>query len=77
MSTQENTWIQIEYFTVKYCKTKTLLGININSKLKFHVHVGIIGQKANRKLNALAKINYMELPKNRILMNEFFKIQFS
>ena len=32
------------YFTEKYCKTKTLLGININSKLKFQVDVGIIGQ---------------------------------
>ena len=78
LSTQESTYIQIEYFTVKYCKTKTLLGININYKLKFHVYVGIIGQKANRKLNALAKItNYMELPKNRILMNAFFTIQFN
>ena len=69
MSTQENTCIQIEYFTVKYCKTKTLLGININSKLKFRVHVG--------KLNALAKKNYTKLPKNRILMNGFFTIQFN
>ena len=78
LSTQESTCIQIEYFTVKYCKTKTLLGININNKLKFHVHVGIIDQKANRKLNALTKItNYMELPKNRILMNAFFTIQFN
>ena len=54
-----------------------LLGININSKLKFHVHVGIIGQKANRKLNALAKINHMELPKNRILVYGFFTKQFN
>ena len=71
-------YIQIEYFTVKYGNTKTLLGINIKAKLKFHVHVGIIGQKANRKLNALAKItNYMELSKNDILMNAFFTIQFN
>ena len=63
LSTPESTCIQIEYFTVKYCKTKTLLGININNKLTFHVHVGIIGQKVNRKLSALAKITkYMELP---------------
>ena len=73
LSTQESTSVQIEYFTVKCCEAKTLLGININNKLKFHVYVGIIAQKANRKLNALAKItNYMELPRNRILMNAFF-----
>ena len=78
LSTQESTCIQIEYFTIKYCKTKTLPEINYNNKLKFHAHVGIIGQKANRKLNALAKItNYMELPKNRILINAFFTIQFN
>ena len=48
--------MEIEYFTVKYGNTNALLGININAKLKFHVYVGIIGQKANRKLNALGKI---------------------
>ena len=36
-------------------------------------HPLIIGQKANRKLNALSKItNCMELPKNRVLMNRVF-----
>ena len=71
-------YIQIEYFTVKYGNTKTLLGINIKAKVKFHVHFGIIGEKANRKLNALGKIaNYMELRKNGILMNAFFTIQFN
>ena len=74
LSTQESTCIQIEYFTVKYCETKTLLGININNRLKFHVHDSIIGQKANRKLNALAKItNYMELSQKRILINAFLQ----
>ena len=48
--------MEIEYFTVKYGNTNALLGINIKAKLKFHVYVGIIGQKANRKLNALGKI---------------------
>ena len=71
-------YIQIRYLTVKYCNTKTLLGINVKAKLKFHVHVGIFGQRANRKLNVLAKItNYMELRKNGILMNAFFTIQFN
>ena len=69
---------KILYFTVKYDNIKTLLGINIKAKLKFHVHFGIIGQKANSKLNALGKIaNYMELRKNGVLMNPFFTIQFN
>ena len=71
-------YIQIEYFTVKFGIAKTLLVINIKAKLKFHVHIGIIVQKAKRKLNALAKIaNYIELRKNGILMNAFFTIQFN
>ena len=71
-------YIQMRYLTVKYGNTKTLLGINVKAKLKFHVHVGIFGQRANRKLNVLAKItNYMELRKNGILMNAFFTIQFN
>ena len=66
-------YIQTDFFTINYCKTKTLAGININNKLKFDIHVGIIGQKANRKLNTLRKIkNCMELPKKRILMNPAF-----
>ena len=37
-----------------------------------------ICQKADKKLNAFARVtNYMELTKRRILMNAFFKAQFS
>ena len=35
---------------------ETLVEINISNKLKFDIYVGIIGQKTNRKLNALGKI---------------------
>ena len=65
-------------FTIKFCKAKKLLGINLDKNLKFDIHVESICQKANRKLNALARIaNYMELPKRRILMNAFLKSQFN
>ena len=78
LSAQESTCVKIDYVTVKCCEAKTTLGINITNKLKFHVYVGIIGQKANRKLNALTKItNYMRLTKNLILMNAFFTIHFN
>ena len=78
LSTQENASIQVEHFTIKSSKAKKLLGINIDHKLKFDIHVQSIYQKANRKLNALGRItNYMELPQKRILMNAFFKSQFN
>ena len=78
LSTQESASIQVENFTIKSSKAKKLLGINIDYKLKFDIHVESIYQKANRKLNALGRITtYMELPKRRILMNAFFKSQFN
>ena len=78
LSTQESFNIQIANFTIKSSKAKKLLGINLDKNLKFDIHVESICQKANRKLNALARIaNYMELPKRHFLMNAFFKSQFN
>ena len=78
LSTQESASIQVENFTIKSSKAKKLIGINIDNKLKFDIHVESIYQKANRKHNAFGKItNSMELPKRRILMNAFFKSQFN
>ena len=78
LSIQESSNIQIANLTIKSSKAKELLGINLDNNVKFDIHVERICQKANRKINALARrANYMELPKKRILMNEFFKAQFS
>ena len=77
LSTQEEANIQIANTTIKCSKSKKLLGIVLDNKLKFDKHVENICQKASKKLNALARVtNYMELPKRRILMNAFFKTQF-
>ena len=51
LSTQESASIQVENFTIKSSKAKKLLGINIDNKLKFDIHVASIYQKANRKLS--------------------------
>ena len=49
--------------------------INLDNNPKFDIHVESICQKANRKLNALARIaNYMELPKRPIILNAFLKV---
>ena len=78
LSTQEEANIQIANTTIKNSKSQKLLGVVLDSKLKFDVHVGNICQKANRKINALARLtNYMELPKRRLLLNAFFKAQFN
>ena len=77
-SPDDSSIIQIENSTIKCSKVKKLLGIQIDYKLKFDVHVETICKKAHRKPSALSRIaNYMELPKRRILMNAFFKAQFN
>ena len=59
-------------------KSKKLLGITFDNKLKFEKHIITICQRANRKLNALARLTpYMEVGKRRILMNVFFNSQFN
>ena len=60
LSTQESFNIQIANFTIKSFKAKILLGINLDKNVKFDIHIDSICQKANRKLDALARIaNYM------------------
>ena len=78
LSTQEEANIQIANTTIKSSKSQKLLGVVLDNKLKFDIHVGNICQKANRKLNALARLtNYMDLPKRRLILNAFFKAQFN
>ena len=74
-SPDDSALIQIENSTIKYSKVKKLLGVHIDYKLKFDMHVETICKKAHRKLSALSGIkNYMVLPKRCILMNAFLKL---
>ena len=72
--TKEDANIQISYTTTNCSRSQKLLGRVFDNKLKFDKHIENICQKANRKLNALARVtNYMELTKKRTLMNAVFK----
>ena len=71
---KEDANIQISYTTINCSRSQKLLGRVFDNKLKFDKHIENICQKANRKLNALARVtNYMELTKKRTLMNAVFK----
>ena len=77
-SPDDSSLIQIENSTTKCSKVKKLLGVHIDYKLTFDIHVETICKKAHRHFSALSRItNYIELPKRRILMNAFFKAQFN
>ena len=78
LSSTESLNFQILETVIHNSQSKKLLGVTFDNKLKFEKHINTICQKANRKLNALARITpYMELTKRRILMNAFFDSQFN
>ena len=65
---------EISDTVIRNSNSKKLLGVT----LKFEKRIITICQRANRKLNALARLTpYMELGKSRMLMNTFFNSQFN
>ena len=69
---------EISETVIRNSNSKKLLGVTFESKLKFEKHIITIYQRANRKLNALARLTpYMELEKRLMLMNAFFNSQFN
>ena len=63
---------------IRSSNCEKLLGVKIDSKLKFDEHLNYIISKASRKVNALSRVApYMNENKKRILMNSFFWSQFS
>ena len=69
-SLEEDAAIQIEELRIKCSNVTKLVRIRAT-------HVNTIFKKAHRKLTVLSRINYMEFNKRHILMNVFFKAQFS
>ena len=70
--------VEISETVIRKSNSKKLLGVTFDNKLKFEKHIITICQRANRKLNALARLTpYVELGKRRILMNAFLNSQFN
>ena len=57
---------------------ETLLGILLDSKLRFDFHTTSLCKKADQKLSALARINHYLTPDQKsLLLNSVVKSQFS
>ena len=70
--------LTIETQKIKNSKFEKLLGIKLNSKLKFNSHMHDICQKAGQKLYAISRITaYMDFAKRRLLVNVFSYSQFN
>ena len=55
-----------------------MLGVTIDNKLTFEIHLKNIRQKANQKHNALVTVANLILPfQRKVLLESFIKFQFS
>ena len=65
--------------TITSCTAETLLGIIIDSELKFENHLNFTCNKVSLKINALGRVtnNWVPLRKRRILMKIFTESQFN
>ena len=62
LNSTESINVQISETVIHNSQSRKLLGVTFDNKLKFEKHINRICQKANRKLNALARMTpYMEL----------------
>ena len=78
VSTNKKTKINIGEFSIGNSDCEKLLGVKIDNKLTFDCHVSDMCEKANRKINALARIApFININKRHILMNSFFRSQFN
>ena len=78
VSTNNTVKIKIGNFDITNSKSEKLLGVKLDHKLSFDDQISELCKKASRKIHALSRVaSYMNISKRRILMNAFFKSQFS
>ena len=65
-------------FKIKYAECEKLLGIKVDCGLKFKNYLDGVNKKASNKINDLSRVTpFMNFSKKKMLMNYFFKSQFS
>ena len=74
----QSHWIKAGEFKIWESAQEKLLGIKIDNKLSFNLHVSDICKKANRKLSALARLSkFLPFDKRKLLFNTFVRSQFA
>ena len=78
VTTEKSVRINIDGSNVTNKKEQKLPGTRFDSSLSFEGHLSNLCKNASQKLHALARIvNYMDLPKSKVLMKAFITSQFS
>ena len=78
LSTKNAIDVHLEGACITSNSYEKLLGITIDSDLKFDKHVSDLCDKVSKKINALCRVTaYMSLVKRRIVMKTFTESQFN
>ena len=77
LSTSTSSTANINGDIIKNSESEKLLGVMIDYKLNFEEHLSKVCDKANQKLNALARISsYMNINQRKRIMRAFISYQF-
>ena len=70
--------MKVDKYNISNSLHEELLGITVDNKLTFKVHVTELCTIASQKLHALSRIsNYMDFTQRKIIMNSYILAQFS
>ena len=74
----EHIWLNVVLTRIWESSTEKLLGVIIDSNLKFDIHVNSLIKIAGRKLTAMSRLSrVLSFSKLRMLINSFFESQFA
>ena len=78
VNVKDEVSMKVDDFNIVNSKCEKPFGVKFDHKLTFNCHVSDLRKNASRKINAPARVApYMSILKRHILMNAFFKSQFS
>ena len=78
VSTSQEVNLNVNTFKIKNSDCEKLLGVKFDSKLRFDQQITDLCGRASRKIHALARVTpFMNLSKQRLLLNSYFKTQFN
>ena len=78
VSANNTVKIKIGNFDITNNRSEKPLGVKFDHKLSLDDHISKLCKKASRKIHTLSRVaSYVNILKRRILMNTFFKSQFS
>ena len=74
----EHLWVKVGDEKIWETQSEKLLGMIVDKKLSFDLHLRTLCKKVNQKVSALARIvPYLPFPKRHLIMKTFIESQFT